>query len=276
MCRWMSYLGGPIGLDVLLLQSENSLIDQSLSAQRSETPTNGDGFGLGWYGRGPSPGLYRSVRPAWNDTNLRDLAAHIESRSFVAHVRAATDTAVQQSNCHPFRFGRWLFVHNGVIAGFATLRRKLVCAIDPDLFPHLAGTTDSEVMFYLALTFGLEDDPLGALERMAGFVETVGRDQDVEYPLQMTLGLTDGTRLFGVRYSTEGKTRTLYHSADIRALKELSPNDPRLERFTDDACAIVSEPLSDLSQVWIEIPEATSVLVSGGVVTSKPFRPRAS
>jgi predicted glutamine amidotransferase len=27
-------------------------------------PTNGDGFGLGWYGTGVGPAVYRSVAPA--------------------------------------------------------------------------------------------------------------------------------------------------------------------------------------------------------------------
>ena len=48
-------------------------------------------------------------------------------------------------------------------------------AVRPDPFNHVQGSTDSELIFYLALTFELPDDPLGALERMAGFVEACGR-----------------------------------------------------------------------------------------------------
>ena len=128
--------------------------------------TNGDGFGVGWYGDGPTPGVFRSIEPAWNDANLRELAGHVRSPLFFAHIRAAIGSAVQQTNCHPFRHENWLFMHNGYIDELATIKRDLVLAIDPSLFPQIEGPTDTEMLFYLALTFGLEDDPAGA--RRAG------------------------------------------------------------------------------------------------------------
>ena len=78
--------------------------------------------------------MYHSVAPAWGDTNLREIAAHVESPLFLAHVRATSGTAIQQTNCHPFRHGRWLMVHNGVLAGFHEMRRDLMLAVDPELF----------------------------------------------------------------------------------------------------------------------------------------------
>ena len=105
MCRWMGYSGGTIPLEALLFAAKNNLIDQSMSSRSAETPTNGDGFGVGWYGQRETPGLFRSIRPAWNDFNLRDLAAQIESALFLAHVRATSQATVQETNCHPFRFG---------------------------------------------------------------------------------------------------------------------------------------------------------------------------
>jgi predicted glutamine amidotransferase len=125
----------PVLIEELLFKPPHGLIDQSLHSRMGVETTNGDGFGLGWYGMGDGPALYHSVAPAWGDPNLRELAAHIESPLFVAHVRATTGTAIQQTNCHPFRHGRWLFVHNGVIAGFPVLRRDLMLAIDPSLLP---------------------------------------------------------------------------------------------------------------------------------------------
>src|SRR3712207_7406098 len=112
MCRWLAYSGSPILLEELLYKPDHSLIDQSLHARMGVETTNGDGFGVGWYSaRDRSrPGRYRNVNPAWNDANLRDLAQHIESPLFLAHIRATTGTPVQQTNCHPFRHGRWLFV----------------------------------------------------------------------------------------------------------------------------------------------------------------------
>ena len=168
MCRWMAWSGQPITVDEMLFKPPHGLIDQSLHSRMGVETTNGDGFGLGWYGVGEGPGMYKSVQPAWGDANLRELAAHIEAPMFIAHVRATTGTAIQETNCHPFRHGRWLMVHNGVIAGFHEMRRELMLEVAPELFADIQGSTDSEVLFHLALTYGLEHDPVDALERAIG------------------------------------------------------------------------------------------------------------
>jgi predicted glutamine amidotransferase len=129
-----------------------SLIDQSLYARLGATTTNGDGFGVGWYTDAETPGLFRSVEPAWNDRNLRELAGHVRSPLFFARIRASTGTAIQQTNCHPFRYGRWLWMHNGVVGDFPRVKRDLVLTIDERLYPWIEGSADSEVLFYLALT----------------------------------------------------------------------------------------------------------------------------
>jgi glutamine amidotransferase len=145
-------------LEEVLFKPPDNLIDQSLSARRATTPTNGDGFGVGWYGAEDTPGLFRSIRPAWNDSNLRDLAAHVSSGLFLAHVRASSLATVQETNCHPFRYGNWLFVHNGQIKDAGKLRRDMLMEVAPENFGNIQGTTDSELMFHLALTYGLDDD----------------------------------------------------------------------------------------------------------------------
>ena len=123
MCRWMAWLGQEVLVEELLFKTQHGIVDQSLHARMGAEPTNGDGFGMGWYGAGEGPGVYHSVAPEWGDENLRELAAHIESPLFLAHVRAAIGSPIQATNCHPFRRGRWLFVHNGFIAEFHTLRQ---------------------------------------------------------------------------------------------------------------------------------------------------------
>ena len=273
MCRWLAYSGAPLFLEELIFKPKHSLIDQSLSSYAGETTTNGDGFGMGWYGDRDFPGVYRDTQPAWNDDNLRDLAAQIESPLFLAHVRAATGTAVQQSNCHPFRHDQWLFVHNGAIRDFRSLRRELTLAVAPALFPNIEGTTDSEIMFYLALTFGMEKDVVGGVERMAGYIEHVAGKQGIENPLQMTLGISDGQRIYAFRYSTEGKSRTLFHSRSKEAIQELHPD---VGKLPDDLRIIVSEPFSDLTDLWVEIPESTVMTVEKGEITPRPFVPQAS
>jgi predicted glutamine amidotransferase len=276
VCRWNAYFGQPVLIDELLFRTEHSLIDQSLHSRLGVETTNGDGFGLGWYREADrdDPARYRTVTPAWSDANLRDLAAHVESPLFLAHIRATTGTPVQQTNCHPFRHGRWLFVHNGVINGFAAMRRDLLLAIEPTLFDGIAGSTDSETLFYLALTFGLEDDPLGAVEHAVGFVEATGREHGIENPVQMTLGFSDGERLYAVRYSTERHSRTLFVSEDVASVRALHPDNERLQRMTDEDRIVVSEPVSDLPGAWREVPESTALIVQRGPDEQRQFRPR--
>jgi predicted glutamine amidotransferase len=275
MCRWLAYYGDPIPIETLVLQRENSLIDQSLHSREGATTTNGDGFGVGWYDElGGTPALYKSVHPAWNDRNLRELAAHVRSPLFFAHIRASTGTAVQETNTHPFRYGHWLFMHNGLVRDFATVRREYLLAIDPELIPSIEGSADSELLFYLALTFGLEDDPLTALELMAGFVEDVGERNGVEHPLQMSVAATDGQRIIAARYSSEHDSRSLYFSTAIAALRERHPEIAELELLSDEARAVVSEPLGDLSGAWNPVPESAIGIVQAGEDEMYEFRPR--
>ena len=274
MCRWMAWLGQPVQIDELLFKTQHGIVDQSLHARMGAEPTNGDGFGLGWYGAGQGPAVYRSVAPAWADANLRELAAHIESPLFIAHIRAAIGSPVQQTNCHPFRHGRWLFVHNGYVADMPALRRDLMLAIDPERFPAVEGSTDTEVVFHLALTHGLEDDPPAALERTVGIVEDTARRLGVEPVVQATFGISDGESLWAVRYATEGVARSLFASSDAAAVRRLYPDNPRLARLGDDDRLIVSEPFSELPGLWEEIPQSTAVRIApDGVFERREFQP---
>ncbi len=275
MCRWLAYSGSPIRLEELLVKRDRSLIDQSLHSQEGATTTNGDGFGVGWYQDGEPPRLYRSTHPAWNDRNLREIAAAVSSPLFFAHIRAATGTAIQETNTHPFRHGNWLWMHNGLIREFPTVRRELTLAIDDSLFTSIEGTTDSETMFYLALSFGLEDDPIAAVERMVGFVESTGRKHGVNEPIQMTVATTDGDKTWAFRYSSEGKSRSLYFSTRMDQLKELHPEFAELAELSDETRVIVSEPLGDLVGAWNEAPEAHVGIVQPGQDELRPFTPRA-
>jgi glutamine amidotransferase len=92
----MGWSGQPVVVEELLFKPKHGLVDQSLHSRMGVETTNGDGFGLGWYGQGDGPGVYHGVAPAWGDANLRELASHIESPMFLAHVRATTGTAIQR------------------------------------------------------------------------------------------------------------------------------------------------------------------------------------
>jgi glutamine amidotransferase len=271
MCRWLAYTGSPVLLEEALYSPAHSLIDQSLHSRLGAEATNGDGFGVGWYDSAPTPGVFRSIEPAWNDRNLRELAGHISSSHFFAHIRAAIGSAVQQTNCHPFRHGRWLFMHNGFIGEFPTLKRELVLAVDESLYPEIAGQTDTETLFFLALSFGLEDDPPSAVARAIGLVEDRGRRRDVKYPFQGTIATTDGECIWVFRYSSEGKSRSLFYSTDLPTLRGLYPERQILQQLSDDARLVVSEPIGDLPGAWNEMPEASYAVIGRGHDELLPF-----
>ncbi|HET7513171.1 MAG TPA: class II glutamine amidotransferase [Gaiella sp.] len=274
MCRWLAYSGSPVSLQALLYEPAHSLIDQSLHSRLGVETTNGDGFGVAWYGEEQAPAVFRSVEPAWNDRNLRELAAHIRSGLVFAHIRASTGTPVQQTNCHPFRHGNWLWMHNGSIARFHEVKRDLLLAVDPSLYPDLEGSTDSEAFFFLALTLGLQDDPPGAVERAVGLIEHVGRSHGITHPIQMTVATTDGRSVWGFRYSSEGTSRSLFFSTRVDTLRTQYPDNPILHQVSDESRLVVSEPLGDLEGAWNEVPESSWGVVRDGQDELHPFTPR--
>ncbi|MEZ0449349.1 class II glutamine amidotransferase [Cellulomonas sp. ICMP 17802] len=274
MCRWLAYTGSPVLIEDLLYKPTNSLVMQSLHSRLGAEATNGDGVGVGWYDQhSPTPGVFRSIEPAWSDRNLRELAGHVRSGVVLAHIRATSGSAVQQTNCHPFRHGRWLWMHNGLLAGFSSMKRDLVLAVDPDLYPLIEGSTDSEVLFFLALTFGLEDDPPTAVARAVGLVEEVGRAHGIAFPVQMTVCVSDGARVWAFRYSTEGQSRSLFRNADVAVLKQQYPENPVLHDLADWTRVVVSEPLGDLKGAWHEVPESSCLLIDEGREELTAFAP---
>jgi glutamine amidotransferase len=164
-------------------------------------------------------------------------------------------------------------MHNGGLAEWTIVKQDLMLAIDPALFPLIEGSTDTEVLFFLALTFGLEDDPPGAVERAIGLVEEVGHRHGVKYPFQGTIATTDGERLWAFRYSSEGQSRSLYFSTAYETLKMLYPDDPRLADFDEESRIVVSEPLGDVTGVWNQVPEASWGIVQPGQDEINTFRP---
>jgi glutamine amidotransferase len=270
MCRWIAYVGAEIPIRLGLVDAQHSLIVQSRAAAYTSEPLNGDGFGVGWYSSHvDTPGVYRDIRPAWNDENFLDLATHIRTRLFLAHIRATTGTSVQRTNCHPFRYDRWIFQHNGLIPGLETIRRELLFAIDQKYFSNIRGTTDSELIFHLALTHGLESDPKGALERTVTQVLHILADHEVDGELQFSASAADGESLYAVRYSNQGTPRTLYYATELDQLTEL---DPHLDAIPEGSIVIVSEPLGP-QLTWNRVEPSTFISAGPQGIEVSDFRP---
>jgi glutamine amidotransferase len=256
MCRWVAYMGEPIFLEEFVTTPRLSLIVQSRASREAKNAVNGDGFGLAWYGDRPEPGVFRDVRPAWSDENLLSLAQQIKSGLFFAHVRASTGTATTRANCHPFKHGPWLFMHNGKIGGWETLRRKIELAIPDALFPHRQGTTDSEAIFLLMLANGLEDDPQGACIRTMRFIDEVMRRGETREPLRVTAAFSDGRRIYALRHASDATPETLY----VR------------DRRSSAGRLIVSEPLDDGRDDWNAVPPQSFMTITPDNIAVEPFR----
>jgi predicted glutamine amidotransferase len=246
MCRWIAYRGATIALENYVTEPANSLIAQSINALESTASTNGDGFGLGWYGEHPEPGLYREIRPAWSDENLRYLCRHLRSHLFFAHVRAATGTPITRPNCHPFACGGWLFMHNGFIGGWSRLRRRVEALIPDPLYPARVGTTDSEAMFLAILGAGAADDPVGATKKIVGQLASMANEAGTHEKLRFTAALSNGRDLYAFRYAENDKANTLYF------------------RHSETEVLAVSEPLDQDTESWTAVPENHVLVAAAG------------
>lgn len=270
MCRWLAYSGPRLSLNMLLFEPENSLIRQSLAASNSVVPTNGDGFGLGWYDEYPEPGLFRDTVPAWNDTNLKSVARHIRSGLFFAHVRASSGSSTSRDNCHPFVNGSSMLMHNGSVGGYGKIRRDLEHLIPTDLYHARQGTTDTEAFFLLALGHGLAEDPVAALARTTALIEDLMAAQEVAEPLQAAVAFSDGKTVTAMRYSSDQNSPSIYY----RAGGDLYMRDGSIN-FADgeDTVLIISEPLDKPGDQWTELPEGSIISAQGSKVTVAEFRP---
>ncbi|MDZ7904811.1 MAG: class II glutamine amidotransferase [Cypionkella sp.] len=258
MCRWAAYIGAPIFLDEIIARPENSLIHQSLDARQGHTPVNADGFGVAWYAHKPEPGLFRDVMPAWADANLGSLTQHVRARLFLAHVRAATGTATSRNNCHPFVHGIWSFMHNGQVGGFAQMRRDADMLIPDALYAARRGATDSEALFLVALAAGLQENPRAALEIAAAKFTKLAQQKGTLPQLRLTAALSDGQRLYAVRYASDDAAPSLFY------------------RWSDrlGGYAVVSEPLDMSEQGWQEVTSGSFCVFEGDRVTITPFTPQ--
>jgi hypothetical protein len=110
---------------------------------------------------------------------------------------------------------------------------------------------------------------------MVGFVEAAGRRHGVEYPLQMTVATTDGEALWVFRYSSEGKSRSLFHSTAVATVRQMYPENENLNRLSDETRIVVSEPLGELVGAWQPVPESSYGYVGKGADRLGDFRPTA-
>lgn len=275
MCRFTLYLGPDIRLASLLLEPSHSLIRQSTHSREREEPLNGDGFGVGWYARdlAGEPAVFRSITPAWNNRNLHNLARVVASDCILAHVRAATQSSgVNEANCHPFRFQKYLFMHNGDVGNFRRVRRRILDSVCDEAYSNVYGSTDSECFFALCIdellkqpaSLPAEDKLASALAgAIARVVRLVAAHGDAE-PSYMNCALSDGENAVVSRYTDDSadSPESLYyfHGALYPAIAAAAQHDKELGRHP----VIVSSERLTHDSAWTAIPDNFMVLVRRG------------
>ncbi|GJN93021.1 hypothetical protein Rhopal_006066-T1 [Rhodotorula paludigena] len=159
MCRWIAYFSTePILLADVILRSEHSLVSQTHHHYLPDVPppynvaddltnpnhkTNVDGFGVGWY----------TVQDPEGDENLAEICQSISSSATSAQLKGGqTAGRNSQANCHPFKAGRFLFMHNGGVGGFATHVHEIRQRVSSAARHVIKGDTDSEHAFALFLS----------------------------------------------------------------------------------------------------------------------------
>ncbi len=281
MCRLVAYVGKEVLLEDVLVKPMNSLVSQSLQARESSVPTNGDGFGLGWYVPSISqePALFTSISPAWSDRNLLHLTAKIKSSMFFAHVRAASAGGVTHYNCHPFVYEKWMLMHNGGISNFIQVKRHLRRLLDDDIYNWIKGDTDSEHLFalFLQLAKGRDLTQLSVvadvlsetLYEIMALVRSFNPD-GVSY---FNVCLTDGSRLLASRYCNDRsiEPETMHYTMGSQLImrehdKEL---DPMMKRQGHRHCVLVSsEKLNNVDSEWLSVPANHLLIVDSNLDVS--------
>ncbi len=271
MCRFVAYLGQKILLEEVLVKPVNSIIRQSLQARETSFPTNGDGFGLGWYAPSISsePALFTSISPAWNDRNLLNLTAKIKAPCFFAHVRAAGTGSVSTYNCHPFVHGPWMLMHNGDIDDFMLVKRHLRRLLDDDIYNWIKGETDSEHLFALFLQLAKGKD----LKKLSVIAEILYSTFDTINQLVKDFGhhnssffnvcLTDGHRLIASRYTNDKNhlPESLHFFRGPCFKPQGSAEGESSNKNTTQSVVIASEKLTDLNNDWLDVPVNRLLLV---------------
>lgn len=267
MCRFVLYRGSELLMADLLTRSDRSLIRQSFDARERTEPLNGDGFGVGWYAAGTDsiPGVFTSVTPAWSNRNLYRLAEKIRSECFFAHVRAATPgSLVSEINCHPFQIGKYLWMHNGKIAEFTKVKRRIRESLSDNIYDVIQGNTDSEHAFAVFLNM-LEDlERSYTAQQLANTVkETINllyqysSEAGISLPSHLNFAVTDGESIIVSRCTSQNDISppSLYLSRGDRF--ECRNGLYRMKVMTEkqpSAIIIASEPLTENRENWEQVP----------------------
>mmetsp|Transcript_12905 Transcript_12905/g.16852 ORF Transcript_12905/g.16852 Transcript_12905/m.16852 type:complete len:370 (+) Transcript_12905:151-1260(+) len=296
MCRFVIYKGERIPLETLVLQPEHSLVCQSRDAtfhpgcgDKRNIRVNGDGFGVAWYVLGKEHKgscILKSTGPAWNSSHLLNVAEFMESDLIFGHVRAASNTGnteagvqivgrVSQENCHPFKYKKYTFMHNGGVPAFCKIRRQILALVSDEVFHSVEGTTDSEHIFALFLNeiadFSVQ---LTAAEIsqavVSSFEKLVKLCQDAKEfaPMSLNVAVSDGVHVVVTRFrnsSTQQPPSLYFATGSDFICNEKGEFKARSEGL--QSVVLCSEPLTRNPNAWALVPKNHIIIIEGDVKT---------
>ncbi|KAK6202344.1 nucleophile aminohydrolase [Scheffersomyces amazonensis] len=282
MCRFMIYKGrDPMVLSDLLTKPAHSIINQSFDSRLRldmRNPINGDGFGVGYYTANHKPCVFKAITPAWNNVNLNNLSMCTESRLVFGHVRASTQGVLSETNCHPFSYGKIMFMHNGGISSFDLIKKRLINYIEDKFFFIIQGSTDSECCFALFLDtlFKMGYDPADRNIQYSNIILRKALLKTIELlkdwqtsvtsePSLLNFAITDGESIVISRYVTSKteEAASLHFSTGSKFF-EYEPGLFKMERLnrSQDVIFVASEPLTFERGDWLCVPSNTTLTIT--------------
>jgi glutamine amidotransferase len=300
------YIGDPILLATILTRPNHSILKQAyerylphietnwnlsnlLSTVARNSLFNADGFGIGWYTKDqdvndPTPCIFTSIQPAPTNRNFTRLAEKVKSELFFAHIRAASPgLPITETNCHPFQFGRFMWMHNGGIYKFKKIKQELIKRLSPKAYSMVTGTTDSEhigALFVDQLPNGdhmAEHTPAEICKAikdtiyiLVGIVREFFKEKSGASSLNFAC--TDGKTVVCTRFRdhpTEHAPSLYYIRAGSVQMEEKEVNIcPARECEKPKAILICSEPITYDDSAWTLVPNNHLVLVKEDRTTS--------
>lgn len=131
-----------------LIVAENAIAEQA--------QIHCDGWGIGYY-LDDEPYVFKSANSASGDQQFSSFSEKLHCQTMLVHVRRATVGQKDSLNSHPFRYGTWMFAHNGTIFQFDRIRDRIVSRVDKRFHELIFGSTDSEIFFYYLLSAMIND-----------------------------------------------------------------------------------------------------------------------
>eukprot|EP01138_Halocafeteria_seosinensis_P005631 gb/GECG01005756.1/.p1 GENE.gb/GECG01005756.1/~~gb/GECG01005756.1/.p1 ORF type:complete len:440 (+),score=43.12 gb/GECG01005756.1/:1-1320(+) len=243
--------------------------------------------------RSETPGVYTSITPAWNNPNLVRLSEKIRSPLVFAHVRAASlGSPVTELNCHPFAFGRYLWMHNGFVACFSKIRRKMISHMSDFAYESIQGTSDSEHCFGIFLTeLEREIYPMQLHEQLSPeqlknslfstirLLETWSIEANIlpDHPSLLNFCVSDGETVITTRHVLgDGIAASLYLSSGSKWEEDLgNPGAYRMIHGDrrEHVVIVASERLTNSPEDWFPVPPNHAVIISPTMnVTIEPIK----